>query len=76
MKREKELMSRGQCTLPFSPVDQPERWMTGCAPDEEEKSSRVGSSLPQPRGRGSDGSGVRDLRSASGVDGAPRGLTG
>ena len=23
--------------------------MTGCAPDEEEQSSRVGSSLPQPR---------------------------
>jgi ketosteroid isomerase-like protein len=23
--------------------------MTGCAPDEEEKSSRVGSALPQPR---------------------------
>jgi hypothetical protein len=49
MKREKELTQLRAVHSPLLARQPARRWMTGCAPDEEEQSSRVGSSLPQPR---------------------------
>src|SRR5947208_193932 len=56
MKREKELTQPRAVHTPLLARRPARRWMTGCAPDEEEQSSRVGSSLPQPRGCDSEAS--------------------
>lgn len=52
MKREKELTQLRAVHSPLLARQPARTWMTGCAPDEEEQSSRVGSSLPQPRACG------------------------
>jgi hypothetical protein len=59
MKREKELTQPRAVHAPLLARRPARRWMTGCAPDEEEKSSRVGSAFASawkrnwwPRGGG------------------------
>jgi hypothetical protein len=51
IEREEERTQPRAVHAPFLAGKPARRWTTGCAPDEEEKSSRVGGSLPQPRER-------------------------